>query len=117
MRCSSGCWAEVGRRRAILAPSTRGALTLLHARAEVVAAGLEVAELVEARAGRREQDDVAAARRRARGGQRVVERVMALARQLRRGLAERVRDGVRLREGVAQRREVLVLAAPAEQQV
>src|SRR4051794_10845663 len=64
--------------------------------AEILAAGLEVAELVEARAGGREQDDVAGARRGPRRGQGVVECREALARQPVGVLAVRVRDEVAL---------------------
>src|SRR3954453_16762684 len=84
---------------------------------------LEVLELVEARARRREQDDVARPRRGARGVQRVLE-VAALARiraedvaQRGRRLADQIDAGAAVCDRLAQRRKVLALAAAAEDQV
>src|SRR3954453_3283682 len=53
--------------------AVRAALKAAHERLEGAAPRLEVLELVEARAGRREQDHLAGPRRRAGGGERALE--------------------------------------------
>ena len=83
-------------------------------------ARLVVGELVEARAGRREQHDVAGRAPRARGRASGALEVAAAARRPtaapRRSalLADEVHAGAALGDGRAQRREVLALALPAE---
>src|SRR4051795_5933598 len=86
-------------------------------------ARLEVLELVEARARRREQDDLAGARGRAGGVQRALEVALVggvLAEDVAQGgrrLADEIDAGAPGVDRRAQRREVLALAAAAEDQV
>src|SRR5688572_20954613 len=103
--------------RGIFAASSTRAGSTLHERFEVAAAGLEVLVLVEARAGGRQEDDLAGPSRAAGRGERCFE-VIAAA-QLHRTL-QRGRDRLRVladEEGgedaaahrVSQRGEVLAL--------
>src|SRR5829696_1713920 len=105
-------------------PSTP-ARSALHQRLEVASALLEVRVLVEARAGRREQDGLAVLRRRARRRDRALEVAAAVQRN---GALERLGDAPGVladevdgagapRHGVPQRLEVLPLPLPAEDEM
>src|ERR1019366_1282694 len=101
-----------------------------HEPPELLAARLEVAKLIEARGSRAEQHDLAVDGRAARRRKRPLERAAALdgdpgvrrpalerGGDLRAGLADQI-DGAGARGDVlAERPEVLSLAAPAEDQV